>query len=211
MQSKVPNILLIHGNSVGINFPIRKAQTKNGSFEAFDGMIDSGKAQLFLWANVNENFNWSQTLNPFEFKRQYDQEKNYVNSQEAINSLSTFLSQNPNIDTIIAHSMGCQYVLNCLQQSPNSFENIHSIHLCSADVDCSYNINPIQKPISIYNYYIPFDPMLALSVIRNGNIRAGSCGLKDGKDNNIKNIIWTDYHPNIHQSIIRSRRFASTF
>ena len=211
MQSKVPNILLIHGNSVGINFPIRKAQTKNGSFEAFNDMLNSGKAQLFLWANVNENFGWLQTFNPFEFKRQYDQEKNYINSQEAIDSLSTFLIQNPNIDTIIAHSMGCQYTLNCLTNCPNSFENIRSIHLCSADVNCNYKVNPIQKLIPIYNYYIPLDPMLALSVVRNGNIRAGSCGFKNSKDSNITNIRWTHYHPNIHQSIIRSKRFASTF
>ena len=211
MQSKVPNILLIHGNATGISFPFRKAPTNNGNFEAFDDMIDSGKAQLFLWANVNEKFNWLQTLNPFEFKRQYDQEKNYINSQEAIDSLSTFLRQNPNIDTIIAHSMGCQYTLNCLANCPNSFENIRSVHLCSADVNCNYLLNPTQKPIPIYNYYIPLDPMLALSVIRNGNIRAGSCGFKDSKNSNIKNIRWTDYNFDIHHSIVRSKRFASTF
>jgi hypothetical protein len=178
-------IVLIHGNAVGIKFHnIRDRETKYGSFSIFKPLVDAGQAVLYGWHFVNEEFDLFQSLNPFEFRRQYFTEKKYCSSNQAWQKLDEFLNaEQP--EKIVCHSMGC-YLLLLTLNSQGLPTSVKSVYLAQGDFDRNFKITNstvldrlASGDLKIYNYYCPWDQMLALSVGVNGKAPGGLAGAKE--------------------------------
>jgi hypothetical protein len=214
-----PKLVLIHGNSIGIKFPMRDRLTKYGSFSVFEKLIDSGVALLYGWHYINEDFGLLKTLNPFEFRRQYLTEKRYCNSKVAWLKLNRFLRQQQ-AEKIVCHSMGCFLLLNTINIHglPNT---IKSIYLAQGDFDRNFKLtNPEvlaridRGDLKIYNYHCNWDQMLTLSIAANGVIPGGLAGASEKYFTNRLfpslpgfNVQNLGKNLNVHHATINSDRF----
>lgn len=207
-----PKLVLIHGNSAGIKFPMRDRQIKYGSFTVFKELIDSGEAILFGWHYINEEFDLFKTLNPFEFRRQYFTEKEYCGSEAAWLKLDRFLElQQP--EKIVCHSMGCYLLLNTINVYGLP-KTVKSVYLAQGDFDREFkltNADIVQRiksgELKIYNYHCDWDQMLALSIAANGVIPGGLTGTNEKYFTNI--LFPSPRKLNVHQAILDSDRFLS--
>jgi hypothetical protein len=205
-------LVLVHGNAVGIKFPMRDRQTEYASFKVFEPMIDANEAVLYKWHYVNEEFNLFQTLNPFQFHAQYATEQKYCSSLPASQNLNQFLQveQSPKI---VCHSMGCYLLLNMIN-SLGLPASVRSIFLAQSDFDTNFEIKNkdvldriAQKTLTIYNYYCPWDQMLLLSTGANFKVPAGLIG---AKQECITNRLFASTNTfNIHHSTVNSKGFLA--
>jgi hypothetical protein len=203
-------LVLIHGNAVGIKFPMRDRQTKYASFTIFEPMIDSGEAVLYNWHYINEEFNLFRTFNPVEFHGQYAAEQKYCNSIEAWQNLNRFLlSEQPK--KIVCHSMGCFLILNAIN-ALGLPKSVKSIYLAQGDFDCNFQITNREVlerisdgDLTIYNYYCPWDQMLLLSSAANFRTPAGLVGAKQKQ---ITNKLFASTNTiNFHHATVCSQKF----
>jgi Alpha/beta hydrolase of unknown function (DUF900) len=201
--------VLIHGNAIGIDFPIRANQLANGSFESFQKYLDSCNAKLFIWSKFTGKYG-IESLAPDFLLHQYRTEQKYVFSQEAFNSLNNFVrTENPTI--LVGHSMGCQYILNWLEQVKKA-PSVQKIYLLQGDFDSNFEFsNPMivdlieSDKLQIVNYFCRLDNTLMASCQINGNIRSGLIG---SISKYIKNIHWLKPGTNIHHCTIRDIELA---
>ena len=106
-------IVLINGSTCGVTYSFLRKSHPNGCFDAFDGLLQNGEAKLFWWAKCVDKLNFWESINPFKVFGTYQIDKKYIKTMSAQNKLGEFLGiQRPKI--IIAHSVGCEYLLEYL-------------------------------------------------------------------------------------------------
>jgi len=216
-------ILLIHGSTCGVKYSFFRGKKLNGSFDAYDDLLDKNNSldkenkvksltnvRLFKWAYSNQDLDFWQAINPYWLLKVYYDEKKYIKTAEAITKLETKIyDYNP--DTIICHSMGCEYLFGFLEQKnlPNS---VTKIYLLQSDANRNLElkntdlVNKINnKTLEIYNYFCFYDQALWFSVFANWQIPAGLFGSASKYLNNKKWFLGGSV--DLHTSIISKPKF----
>lgn len=112
-------IALINGSTCGTTYSFLRKSHPNGCFDGFDKLVKNGEVKLFWWAKCVDKLSFWESINPFKVLQTYQTDKKYVKTLEAQAKLSEFLqTYKPKI--IIAHSVGCDYLLQYLA---NKLEN----------------------------------------------------------------------------------------
>jgi hypothetical protein len=190
--------LLIHGYGVRATYPLIRPQAdKNLGFGAFEELIATGKAQLFVWGKET-NYSLLDTINPFKYLQLYKEEKIIASAKSLLQSLHNYI-QTHNISTIVTHSMG-GYLL---QQYLGMFDlpsSVTTIIIVQADIARNAQFN-IPQNVQGSNLFCPWDQALWESVVVNRYIPAGLFG---ANSKNIKNIFFPLYKDiNLHESSIK--------
>ena len=175
-------ILLIHGFSIGATYSFFRGDcTMDGGFCAFGDSILIRDTSLFSWFLKNQHFTFLQSVNPWTSAKLYLQERDQIQSSVNIAKLESKLkADNPQI--IVAHSLGCHYLLNYLnsKQLPSSVTRIclinnaapHNLDLLNEGI-----IERIQAgSLVIDNYFFFWDLTLLSSTLLTRQFCGGILG-----------------------------------
>ena len=175
-------ILLIHGSSIGVTYSfLRGDRSIDGGFYAFQKSILLKDISLFSWYLKKQHFTFLQSINPWTSAKLYLQERDQIQSSVNIAKLESKLkADNPQI--IVAHSLGCHYLLNYLNSKglPSSVTRI-----CLINSEAPHNLNVSNQQIIeriqagslvIDNYFFSWDLTLLSSTLLTGQFCGGILG-----------------------------------
>jgi len=199
-------ILLIHGSTVGLEYSFfKKKDLRYGYFRGIRDLIDSGQADLFVWADRQDK---AKTWELHKILKMYNQERADINNSKHSYKLYQKLSD-PQYNTIITHSMGGELLVKMIQDCglPQNIENIYTLasdapaNLVLDDTGLSQRLS--DQTLSWCNYHCIWDGALLTSLVLNLRYSAGLTGYMT--DLNIQN----QFYPlrgslDLHTSIIAS-------
>ena len=175
-------ILLIHGSSIGATYSfLRGDRTADGGFCVFRESILMGDISLLSWYLKKQHFTFLQSINPWTTAKLYLQEREQIQGQVNIAKLESKLkADNPQI--IVAHSLGCHYLLNYLNSKglPSSVTRICLINNAAPhtlDLSNQQIIERIQAgSLVIDNYFFFWDLTLLSSTLLTRQFCGGILG-----------------------------------
>ena len=199
-------ILLIHGSTVGLEYSFfKKKDLKYGYFRGIRSLIDSGKVDLFVWADRQDK---AKTWELHKILQMYNRERTDINDSKHSHKLYEKLD-NAKYTTIITHSMGGELLVKMIQDCglPQSVKNIYTLasdapaKLYIEDFDLHTRLN--DQSLNWYNYHCYWDGALLTSLIINRRLSAGLGGYKTNL--NIQNQFYPLHGSvDLHTSIIAS-------
>lgn len=188
----MPNILLIPGSMVGLDYSIFiQKDLKYGTFWGVKDLIDEGKIDLFFWSKRSMFAKFWQLNKVLEF---YFLEKHQVsNDVELLQNLFSKIVEN-NYTTIVAHSMGCELLYKMTEKYglPKNVKNIYTLASDNPsntqvhNIEVKHNLN--KGNLVWQNYYCYWDQMLIISWFLNKKFPAGLIG--DKSKQGIQNIFY---------------------
>lgn len=179
-------VFAIHGSMVGVRSILKSQQKLNqqlidGMCSMFHDEIVSGnpKVHLFKWMGDHSD---KEVINPLAGLQTYLEEAQLIKGIEIQNRLYSELSlYQPKV--VIAHSMGCQLLLNVINNNglPDTVKYIVTINSdapASAQIDNHRVVKRISNGSLKWINLYALDPTLASSTIINKELRAGLVGAK---------------------------------
>jgi hypothetical protein len=179
-------VFAIHGSMLGVRSILKSKQKL--SQQLVDGMCsmfhdeivsNDPKVHLFKWMGAH---NESEVLNPLAGLQTYLEEAQLIKGIDLQNRLYSELGlYQPNV--IIAHSMGCQLLLNVINNNglPDEVRYIVTINSdapSSATINNPRVVNRISNGSLKWINLYALDPTLASSTLINKEPRAGLIGAK---------------------------------
>ncbi len=208
-------IVFIHGTFCGCEFTGFQDDCKSdGGFISLRPFILNKQAKLFYWARIEKKYNFLQSCNPFVLSGIFRSELDYIQTREAVYNLHVFL-ENEQPDIVVAHSLGCHYLLNMINEYslPKSVTSIYTLlsefpyKKQLVDVNTLENLK--NNELSWDNYHCFYDPTLISSMFISGQIPAG---LRKWRQPFVKNHLYFEIPSgNPHTHILRNRKFVNKF
>lgn len=206
-------LILVHGNAVGIEFSGFGGDRQYAEFTGFKKEIDDGSAKIYRWHYRNEKFSFLDGLNPFKFGQLYFEERGYCHNPDSLQSLNNFISaEKPKI--LLGHSLGALQIVNYLEKYDIP-ETLKKIVLVQGAYPSNYKItNPLilekinKSEVEITNFHSVFDQMLWIYSLAHLHMPAGLFGTKNKL---IRNVNFTRFRfSNPHLWTMQSREFAQS-
>lgn len=205
IATNISPILLIHGYGIGILSPFQNTKFKYGGFLGLKEEIKAGIAELYPWYQRQDILHTAQALNPATQLHIYRFERAYIEDEANQRALIEYIERH-NIEYIIAHSMGTDFVLRSLMlKTPNQLKKVF---LVQSDAARNFNFGSIPDYIEIHNYHHIMDHQLWTSSIINKQERAGLRGFEDSRIQNHSYIPAPSQH-DIHHNAIGDTIFCN--
>jgi hypothetical protein len=203
-------ILYLHGYGTAISSFFQKPLASHRGFQLSKAFNETNTVlDPFDWSIPTHLDPWS-ALNPLAQLNIYLEYRRALQNQSLLKKLSQRLNQDQPT-TIVCHSLGCQLLLNYVQnyQLPASVKKIIFLQ-----ADISYNA-PIDFELDFINVFCPWDLSLFFSSLYHLQWRAGLVGLKLTKTKNQKNVFfpalrWGNPHTAVLEEVERLEQLLST-
>jgi hypothetical protein len=199
-------VLLIHGSTVGVKYSVfRDDCMLDGKFSAYRDLLDTHQVMLFRWHHLQTKLTFWECLNPKTVAGVYLKEREYIQSTQAIEELHNILiKEKP--QKIIAHSLGCEYLLRTINEYGLENSTTHIITLMSdAPEDFELTKPEVitrfkENKLHWFNYYCQWDQALISSWAVNKVKPAGLVGVQSEYATNIFYPLKGKF--NLHTTII---------
>jgi len=192
-------IVLVHGFASDITSPFSQPEPDHSGFRAFAPLVEKEEAVSFRWA-IPHTLGLIDSVSLPAFLKVYQKEKVKAGELETLQSFKSFLDRKqPGF--IVAHSLGCELVLNTLEKFPLP-ASVKRITFVQGDFNYDRGLpNNFDETVEYLQLYAPWDYTLAFSSLYNRKARAGLVGWKT---KNVKNQLFLSYkHPHLHVSPMR--------
>jgi pimeloyl-ACP methyl ester carboxylesterase len=193
-------ILLVHGYAVDTRFSVFRSRLgPEAGFLGFRGALASGDARVFRWGR-EEDATFFEALNPWHVHGIYRRELARVLDPLWQKRLWEAMTD-PSIETVVAHSMGCRFVLETLRRY-GAPPHLKRVVLVQGDV--AVEEMPPGGSVSYFNLFCPWDVTLLVSALVH---RSWRIGLRRWERPGVRNVWFPLWRPfNVHTASLRSPR-----